>query len=209
MPPTPRQRIAATIIERDRAFRAVVTSAGLPPARRSAPVHERFPSLVRSIVFQLLATSTADTIHARVSQACGGQVSVDSILAAGAADLRGAGLSQTKADGMIDLAEQVRDGHIVLERHGRLGDEEIVREVTRVRGIGPWTAQMYLMHTLGRANVWPAGDYGVRNGWSILHGLAAMISEDDLRREGERFDGVRSDVAWYCWQAVHLARLAK
>jgi DNA-3-methyladenine glycosylase II len=65
---------------------------------------------------------------------------------------------------------------------------------------------MYLMHTLARTDVWPVGDYGVRNGWSIVHGLDETISERDLAPLGERFVGVRSEVAWYCWEAVHLAR---
>jgi DNA-3-methyladenine glycosylase II len=65
---------------------------------------------------------------------------------------------------------------------------------------------MYLMHTMGRRDVWPVGDYGVRNGWSIIHQLDETISERDLAVVGERFAGVRSEVAWYCWQAVHFAR---
>jgi DNA-3-methyladenine glycosylase II len=62
------------------------------------------------------------------------------------------------------------------------------------------------MHTLARHDVWPAGDLGVRHGWTLIHGLEEMISEGDLRAEGDAFTGVRSDVAWYCWQAVHLSR---
>jgi 3-methyladenine DNA glycosylase/8-oxoguanine DNA glycosylase len=87
-----------------------------------------------------------------------------------------------------------------------MDDHEILSEVTAVRGIGPWTAHMYLMHTMARRDVWPAGDYGVRSGWSIVHDLDEIISERDLALEGDRFTGVRSAVAWYCWQAVHFAR---
>jgi 3-methyladenine DNA glycosylase/8-oxoguanine DNA glycosylase len=87
-----------------------------------------------------------------------------------------------------------------------MSDHEVLSDVVAVRGIGPWTAQMYLMHTLARHDVWPAGDLGVRNGWSLLHELNELITEVDLRRHGDVFDGVRSDVAWYCWEAVHLSR---
>lgn len=144
-----------------------------------------------------------------MTAACGGTVHVDSILNAGADELKSAGLSRTKAEAMVDLARHVRDGRVDVARHGRMSDAEILREVTAVHGIGPWTAQMYLMHTMARTDVWPVGDYGVRNGWSMVHGLDEIISEADLRQAGERFEGIRSDVAWYCWRAVHFARLAK
>jgi len=201
-----RHDVARLIVRRDRAFREAVRLAGPPPARRSSRVDERFAFLVRSIVFQLLATSAADTIHARVVETCGGSVDVTSILDTGAVNLKGAGLSRTKAEAMIDLAEHVSDGRVHLARHGYMSDDEILAEITAVRGIGPWTAHMYLMHTMGRRDVWPVGDYGVRNGWSIIHQLDETISERDLAVVGERFAGVRSEVAWYCWQAVHFAR---
>lgn len=198
--------IAADIAARDRAFDDVVRVIGPVPVRRPAPVAERFSSLIRSITFQLLATSAANTIHARVIAACGGAVNVESILLAGPDDLRGAGLSRTKAAAMLDLAARARDGRVNLAAHGRMRDEAIISEVTAVHGVGPWTVQMYLMHTLGRRDVWPVGDFGVRHGWSLVHDLDEMITEKELRAFGEHFVGVRSDVAWYCWQAVHLHR---
>lgn len=202
---TPIQR-AATIARRDAAFRRLIKQVGAPPPRRSAPVAVRFPTLVRSITFQLLATKAATTIHQRVIDLCEGDVSAESIQRAGHANLRGVGLSNAKAAAMLDLAERSLDGRIRLTHHGRMDDHEVLLDVVAVRGIGPWTAQMYMMHTLARHDVWPAGDLGVRNGWSQLHGLEKMITQGDLQREGDRFPGVRSDVAWYCWQAVHLSR---
>jgi DNA-3-methyladenine glycosylase II len=204
-----RDEIAQFIVQRDKAFRGVIDQVGPPPPRRAARVDERFAYLVRSIVFQLLATSAASTIHARVEATCGGEVNVNSILDVGAVKLKEAGLSRTKAEAMVDLAEHVASQRIRLEHHGRMSDDDVLAEVTRVRGIGPWTAHMYLMHTLARRDVWPVGDYGVRNGWSIVHGLDAIISEKELATKGARLGGVRSDVAWYCWQAVHFARDAK
>ncbi|MHB1089153.1 MAG: DNA-3-methyladenine glycosylase family protein [Acidimicrobiales bacterium] len=204
-----RNDVAAQIVRHDQAFVDVVRLAGPPPARRNAPVNQRFADLVESIVSQLLATNAATTIHARVVDVCGGTVNEESILDTGADSLRSAGLSRTKAGAMVELAQFINDGRIDVARHGRMSDEQIVRELTQVRGIGPWTVQMYLMHTLARRDVWPTGDYGVRAGWSVLHGLAETISEGGLRDEGGRFVGVRSDVAWYCWQALHFARAAK
>jgi 3-methyladenine DNA glycosylase/8-oxoguanine DNA glycosylase len=135
-------------------------------------------------------------------------VNVEAILNVGVDQLRGAGLSRTKAQAMVDLAQRVRDQEVRLAHHGRMSDADILREVTTVRGIGPWTGQMYLMNTLARADVWPVGDFGVRSGWSLLHQHDEIISEQELRGAGEKFVGVRSAVAWYCWEAVHFQRAA-
>ena len=201
-----RHEIAADVVRRDEAFRRVVEIAGPPPGRRPSPVSDRFASLIRSITFQLLATSAAHTIHVRVVEACHGVVTSESVLRAGPEALRGAGLSRTKAAAMCDLAKHTQDGRVNLTRHGRLSDVDIIAEVTQVHGIGPWTTQMYLMHTMGRRDVWPVGDYGVRVGWSLLHGLDEIVSPQELNSNGEAFLGVRSDVAWYCWRAVHFER---
>ena len=201
-----RSRIAAEIVARDPAFTSIVAVAGRAPGRTPAPVSERFASLNESITFQLLATSAATTIHGRVVEACGGHVSIESVTDAGFERLRAAGLSRTKAAAMLDLAAHARDRRVNLARHGRMSDGEVIEEVTAVHGIGPWTTQMYLMHTLGRRDVWPVGDLGVRSGWSIVHGLDEPITDKELRERGESLIGVRSDVAWYCWQAVHFER---
>jgi DNA-3-methyladenine glycosylase II len=202
---TPAER-ARLIVRRDRAFRKIVATVGAPPRRRSAPVERRFSTLARSITYQLLATKAASTIHQRVIDVCAGTVSPSSILEAGHANLRGVGLSNAKAAAMLDLAERSLDGRLHLARHGRMSDDDVLADVIAVRGVGPWSAQMYLMHTLARHDVWPASDLGVRNGWSILHDLDEMISVADLHEEGDVFAGTRSDVAWYCWQAVHVSR---
>jgi 3-methyladenine DNA glycosylase/8-oxoguanine DNA glycosylase len=204
------EEVAAFIAKRDRAFKPIIALAGSPPLRRrAAAVDNRFPSLVRSITHQLLATSAATTIHGRVVDACGGVVNVDTIIATGPQKLRQAGLNRTKAQAMVDLAHDVRDSRVNLARHGRMSDLDIVQDVASVRGIGPWTAQMYLISTMSRRDVWPTGDYGVRVGWSLLHGLEETISVKELSDAGERFVGARTSVAWYCWEAVRWAKVAK
>lgn len=202
----PPREIAEFIGRRDRAFRALIAEIGPPPARRSVRVAERFPTLIRSITHQLLATNAASTIHGRVHALCDEDVSVETVLAVGAEALRGTGLNRTKALAMIELAESVRDGRVRLAGHGRMSDAEVVRDLTAVRGIGPWTAHMYLMHTLARPDVWPVGDYGVRNGWSLVHDLEETVSGTTLDELGHRFGGHRSSVAWYCWRAVDRHR---
>lgn len=204
---TTRHDIATAISGLDMSFQEVIEVAGPPPARRPAPVSDRFASLVRSITFQLLATGAAETIHTRVVHACADEVTAESVLRAGSERLRAAGLSRTKATAMVELARHTVDGSVNLARHGWLSDDAVVAEVTAVHGIGPWTTHMYLMHALGRRDVWPVGDLGVRHGWSLLHGLDDMVSPQELGVHGDRFAGMRSDVAWYCWRAVHFSRL--
>jgi DNA-3-methyladenine glycosylase II len=197
--------VPALIVKRDRAFARVVASTPAPPAARRVRVDDRFATLVRSITFQLLAGKAATTIHDRVRDACGGVVTPESVRHAGEARLRQCGLNRVKASAMLDLAEHVSSGALRLGSHGRLGDDEIVAELTAVRGIGPWTAEMYLMFTLGRPDVWPVSDLGVRAGWTRVHGLDERVSPADLREVGGRFEGFRSTVAWYCWNAVAMS----
>jgi 3-methyladenine DNA glycosylase/8-oxoguanine DNA glycosylase len=91
---------------------------------------------------------------------------------------------------------------VQLDRINRLPDDEIVRELTLVRGIGPWTAEMFLIFQLGRLDVWPVGDFGIRKGYALLYGLTAPPSEKELEPLGEPFRPYRSVAAWYCWRAA-------
>ncbi|HQU25487.1 MAG TPA: hypothetical protein PLS29_00500 [Acidimicrobiales bacterium] len=205
--PRPDPATAARTIGRvDPAFRALVRRVGPPPRRRAAPVAARFASLTRSVTYQLLATKAAATIHARVVALCEDEVTPERILAAGHDHLRAVGLSHAKAAAMLDLAERTLDGRLALARHGAMSDADVTREVVAARGLGVWSAHMYLMQTLGRPDVWPTGDFGVRHGWSLLHGLDEPVTERALRPLGDPFAGVRSEVAWYCWRAVELER---
>ena len=115
--------------------------------------------------------------------------------------MRGAGLSGAKAASIRDLAVKVDEGLVQLDRMNRLPDDEVMRELTLVRGIGEWTAHMFLMFQLGRLDVWPIGDLGVRAGFGRLYGRPTPTAKD-LEPEGERFHPYRSLVAWWCWQAM-------
>ncbi|MDE3222891.1 MAG: DNA-3-methyladenine glycosylase 2 family protein, partial [Acidobacteriota bacterium] len=198
-PPT-RHDVARLIVERDALFAPLVERVGPPPARRPVQVAERFPALARTITFQLLATKAASTIHGRVIEACAFEITPSSVLRAGHDRLRAVGLSNAKAAAMIALATATRSGQINLDLHGRMPDGDVADEITAIRGLGPWSAQMYLMNALGRRDVWPVGDYGVRAGWSRLHGLHETIDERTLRAAGDAFAGHRSALAWYCWR---------
>jgi 3-methyladenine DNA glycosylase/8-oxoguanine DNA glycosylase len=165
-------------------------------------VDRRFESLAETIVYQQLAGRAAATIHGRFVAALGGTVTPESVLAAPDEVLAASGLSRSKAASIKDLADQVASGRIALDRMGRLPDAEVVDHLTQVRGIGPWTAQMFLLGTLGRLDVWPTGDYGVRAGFGKAWGLPALPSPKELDELGEPFRPYRSLLAWYCWRAA-------
>jgi DNA-3-methyladenine glycosylase II len=165
-----------------------------------------FASLVRAILFQQLAGRAADAIHTRFVAAIGGAVTPAAVLATPPEALRTAGLSANKAAAILDLATKVSDGAVPLADLDSLDDEDIIGRLSSVRGIGRWTAEMFLLFELRRPDVWPVEDYGVRNGWTLIHSLPAIITPRDLRQEGERFRPYRSVAAWYCWRAVSLQR---
>jgi DNA-3-methyladenine glycosylase II len=165
-----------------------------------------FGALVRSIVFQQLAGRAANAIHQRVRALVPGPLSPEALLAVPEADLRGAGLSAAKLASLRDLAAKVLDGTVVLRTSSRIPDEEIVARLVTVRGIGRWTAEMYLMFALRRLDVWPVDDLGVRQGYGLAWALDPPPTPRQLEPLGERFRPYRSIVARYCWEAVALAR---
>jgi DNA-3-methyladenine glycosylase II len=204
-----------TAAELDVAAAAVVSAADPVMGefiRRAGPYEERasygdyFGSLARAIVFQQLAGRAAAAIHGRAVAAVGGQMTPEAILATTPETLRAAGLSGAKTASLIDLATHVIDGTVPLEGLAALDDEEIIARLIEVRGVGRWTAEMFLMFELRRPDVWPVEDYGVRNGYSLIHSLPEIIKPRALREAGEPFRPYRSFVALYCWHAVHIAR---
>jgi DNA-3-methyladenine glycosylase II len=174
------------------------------PYEPRAGAGDYFASLARAILYQQLAGRAAAAIHGRFVDTLGGQVTPQAVLATTPEALRTAGLSGNKAASIVDLAMKATDGTVPLADLHKLDDEEIITRLSTVRGIGRWTAEMFLMFELERFDVWPVEDYGVRNGWTLIHSLPAMIKPRELREEGERFRPYRSVAAWFCWQAVGL-----
>jgi DNA-3-methyladenine glycosylase II len=167
---------------------------------------DAFASLARAIVYQQLAGRAAAAIHRRTVEAIGGLMTAQAVLATPYEQLREAGLSGAKAASLLDLATKSSDGTVPLHELPGLEDDEIIRRLVQVRGIGRWTAEMFLLFELVRPDVWPVDDLGVRHGWSLIHSMAEMIKPRALAAEGDRFRPQRSLVARYCWQAVHIQR---
>jgi DNA-3-methyladenine glycosylase II len=165
-----------------------------------------FGALVRSIVYQQLAGRAAAAIHGRVLAAVGDPLTAESLAAVPDDALRAAGLSANKLASLRDLCAKTLDGSVDLARLSRRGDDEVVAALVTVRGIGRWTAEMYLMFELRRLDVWPVGDLGVRQGYGLAWGLDPAPTAKELAPLGDRFRPYRSVVARYCWEAVHLFR---
>ena len=203
---TPPVDVAAQLRRRDRAFAAVITRNGPPPSPRATPVAKRFGTLATAILHQQLAGAAAAAIHGRVVAATGDPITPEGLLRAGDDTLAACGVSGPKRRSLFDLVDKTLDGTIDFAAFGRRSDDEVEAALTCVRGIGPWTAHMFCMFTLARPDVWPIGDYGVRAGWSLLHGDGELVAPRELVALGERFRPHRSAVAWYCWRAVEDAR---
>jgi DNA-3-methyladenine glycosylase II len=161
---------------------------------------------VRSIVFQQLAGNAARAIHGRVRATVDGELTPAALAAVPDAALRAAGLSTNKLLSLRDLSAKVLDGSVDLARSSRRSDEDVIAELVTVRGIGRWTAEMFLLFELRRLDVWPVGDLGVRQGYALAWGLEPAPTAKELGPLGDPFRPYRSIVARYCWEAVHLFR---
>ncbi len=204
MPPTTSHRSAAQeLARRDPVLAQLVQLVGPPTVPKSQLTN--FGALVRSVVHQQLAGAAAVAIHGRLVLALEGDVSPAALLALTPETLRTAGLSANKAASLRDLATKVLDGTVVLDPRGLRteDDEEVVARLSTVRGIGRWTAQMFLLFQLRRLDVWPAGDLGVRRGYGLAWKVP-MPSERQLSVLGEPLRPYRSVAAWYCWRACEV-----
>lgn len=195
-----REAVAA-VAQRDPIISDLARQHGLPRLPRT-PAQDRFATLARAIVYQQLAGSAAAAIHTRMVSHLGGTVTATTVLDTDVGALMACGLSRAKARSVFDLADKVASGLVRLDRIGRMSDDEVVGHLTQVRGIGRWTAEMFLLFTLGRPDVWPVDDYGVRVGFAAAWGLPAVPAPRELAGLGERFRPYRSVVAWYCWRAA-------
>ena len=193
----------AELARRDPVLAGLIATTGpCTLGRRGFPSH--FEALCRSIVFQQLAGKAAQAIWLRFRALVPGKLTAEAVLAVDETALRAAGLSGAKARSITDLAAHVADGRVHLQRTARSSDEQIVAELSGVWGIGPWTAQMFLMFQLARLDVWPILDFGVRNGYARLYGLPEMPTAKELEPLGDAFRPYRSIAAWYCWRAVDV-----
>jgi DNA-3-methyladenine glycosylase II len=184
--------VLARVIER-------VGACRFQPRRRGT----HFDALLRSIVYQQLSGKAASTILDRVLALYGGRYPRPAeLLDTPEATLRAAGLSRQKLAYLRDLAAKVESGEVPLARVGRLADEEVIEHLTRVQGIGRWTAQMFLMFRLGRPDVLPEFDLGIQNAIQRAYDLPTRPAPKDVLRIGEAWRPHATIACWYLWRSL-------
>jgi DNA-3-methyladenine glycosylase II len=200
--------VAEHLSRADKKLAAVIKKVGacsIKPRRGVQP----WQALVRSVAFQQLNGNAAETIFNRFLALFADTKfpTPQQIVRASDQQLRSAGLSGAKTAAIKDIAAKTIEG-VVPDRRAiaELSDAEIIERLTAIRGVGPWTVEMLLMFTLGRPDVLPVTDHGVRHGFALLHGLKELPPPKELLAYGERWRPHRSAAAWYLWRAVDLAR---
>ncbi|HXZ81692.1 MAG TPA: DNA-3-methyladenine glycosylase [Terriglobales bacterium] len=163
-----------------------------------------FQSMVRSIVFQQLHGSAARAIFDRLVVAAGGTLTPESILALSEAQMRAVGLSKQKLSYIRDLAERTHSGEIEFDRLPAMTDEDVIEHLTRVKGIGVWSAQMFLIFALRRPNVMPTVDYGVNSAIRRAYGKRKMPKPKYILKIAEKWHPYRSVACWYLWRYAEM-----
>ena len=191
------------LAERDPVLAGLVAEAG--PMRIARRTTSPFEALVQAIVYQQLAGRAARAIHGRLIAALSDGVEPEAVLALSDETLRAVGLSGAKVRSLRDLATKTLDGTVALAPRslGRQSDDEIIARLSSVRGIGPWSAQMFLIFQLRRLDVWPVGDLGVRHGYGLAWKIPRPTARE-LDPLGEPYRPYRTVLTWYCWRAAEI-----
>jgi len=200
---TQMRTIAQEISARDARLAKVIAAHPLCTIGRNPKPVTHFEALVESVISQQLAVKAADTIYARVKALTGGRMVPGRIAQISEADMRAAGVSGAKFKTIQGLADAALSKRININKLHEIDDDQsIFDQLTSLWGIGPWTVDMFMMHQLGRLDIWPTGDLGVRRGWEKIYALTEEIEPSALDKKGEKFRPYRSVVAWYCWRAL-------
>lgn len=163
---------------------------------------QHFAVLVESIISQQLATGAADAIFKRFKGLYPKFPTAAEVLATRRSKLRTVGLSGMKVDYLKDLAKHVETGKLDMKAISKMGDEDVIAQLTQVKGIGRWTAEMFLIFSLGRMDVFPVGDLGLRRGVQIAFSLKEMPKPKETEKFGDRWKPYRSVATWYLWKSL-------
>lgn len=161
-----------------------------------------FETLVKSIVYQQLSGRVASVIFGRLAEAVGGKLTPENILKLRPVRMRALGLSSQKTAYIRDLARHARDGHVVFEELAELPDDLVIERLTQVKGIGEWTAHMFLIFALRRPNILPTGDLGIRNAIRVAYGLEALPNPAEIEMLSEPWRPYRTVASWYLWRSL-------
>ncbi|HWX39500.1 MAG TPA: DNA-3-methyladenine glycosylase [Candidatus Sulfotelmatobacter sp.] len=194
----------------DRRLAKVIRKVGPFPTKKPKPQHP-YAVLLKAIVYQQLAGKAAAAIFGRVTALGANSFPTpEEIIALDETKLRKAGLSRQKIAAVKDLAAKTIDGTVPsLKEIRRMSEEQILERLTRVRGIGEWSVQMFLMFQLGRPDILPIQDYGIRKGFQQLYGLDDVPKPKAVLEHGERWRPYRSIASWYLWRAAEAKSVKK
>jgi len=171
--------------------------------RRGEPKPDAYGALLRTVVGQQLSSKAARTIYGRILDLFAGKTPTPKqILAASESDLRGAGLSGRKVEYIRDLAAHVQSEELELDRLEQLSDEEVIEEIVAVRGLGRWSAEMFLLFHLERPDIIAGGDLGIRKAIQLSYGMDEMPTPDQVEEIGERWSPNRSLASIYLWESL-------
>ena len=197
------KKIAQEISARDKRLARVIGAHPLCTIGRNPKPVTHFEALVESVISQQLAVKAADTIYGRVKDLTKGRMVPGRIVDISEADMRAAGVSGAKFKTIQGLADAALSKKIKINTLHEIDDDQLIfDQLTSLWGIGPWTVDMFMMFQLGRLDIWPTGDLGVRRGWEKIYALTDEIEPKVLDKKGEKFRPYRSVVAWYCWRAL-------
>ena len=188
---------------RDPVLGAIIERVGGFVLRREPDI---FTALVRAIISQQISTSAARSIHQKLCDRVSGENKLlQGLTGMNLEDLRAVGVSPQKARYLIDLATKVSTGAVVLDRIPQLSNEEIIEELTQVKGIGVWTVQMLLIFSLGRLDVFPGGDLGIRTAIQRLYRRRTLPTKPThLRKYEKLWQPYASIASWYCWRSLEF-----
>ena len=161
-----------------------------------------FAVLVESIISQQLATSAADAIFKRFKDLYPKFPTASEILATRKSKLRAVGLSSMKIEYLKDLARHVNEGKLNMKTISKMSDEDVIEHLTQVKGIGRWTAEMFLIFSLGRQDIFPVGDLALRKGVQMLFSLPEMPKPKEAKKLGQKWKPHRTVATWYLWKSL-------
>ena len=190
---------AIAFLRQDPALAGVIDMVGEFKLKKR---NHHFAVLVESIISQQLATSAADAIFKRFKGLYPKFPTASEVLATRKSKLRTVGLSGMKIEYLKNLAKHVEEGKLNMRAISRMSDEDVIDHLTQVRGIGRWTAEMFLIFSLGRQDVFPVGDFGLRKGVQVLFSLPEIPKPQEVEKLGQDWKPYRTIATWYIWKSL-------
>ncbi len=189
------------IVKIDPAFAPAIKNLAPCTFGLEKPKVSQYQSLIRAVIAQQVSTAAARTISGRLQEKCSGSITAARVGSLSLKELQSVGLTGAKVRTISELTQASLSGEINFRKFTYMSDEEIIKDLVPLFGIGQWTVEMFLIFHLGRLDVWPVDDLAVRRGWDNLHRNSEPIKPKALQLLGDQFAGMRSVVAWYCWRA--------